>query len=173
MTVREANVTSPERAAEELLETIWAPDTWPEIPIPVNPIEIADSLDVKVYFAGLDEGVSGMLVKRVGRDAEIYINGGDSRNRQRFTCAHELGHYVKRMAIDGDGEWGFVDRRSALASQGTDRDEIYANRFAASLLMPKQTVLDMHDDFTVAVLAAKFGVSAEAMGFRLDSLSLR
>ncbi len=75
-----------------------------------------------------------MLVKRRGEDPEIYVHASDSLNRQRFTCAHELGHYVKRSAM-GDEEWEYVEHRALLASQGTDPEEVYANKFAAGLLM--------------------------------------
>jgi Zn-dependent peptidase ImmA (M78 family) len=50
-------------------------------------------------------------------------------------------------------------------------DEIFANKFAAALLMPKEEVERLeHDGLSPALLALKFGVSEEAMNFRLDNL---
>ena len=83
----------PERDAREILETVW------DSTLPVDPIYIARSLGVKVYNAPLSSGVSGMLEKTAAyADPEITLNMSDSRNRRRFTCAHELGHYVMRSS---------------------------------------------------------------------------
>jgi Zn-dependent peptidase ImmA (M78 family) len=158
---------NPERDAEQLLETIWDGKR-----LPVDPIQIARKLGVKVYTAGLDEGISGMLIKQLGEDPEIYVNSGDSRNRQRFTCAHELGHYVKHIAA-GEEEWEHIDYRDALTEEGTDPDEIYANKFAASLLMPRDEVKRLSKEYGPAALAYEFGVSADAMNFRLVNLKLK
>ena len=138
--------------------------------MPVDPIEIARRLGIKVYTAGLEDGVAGMLVKRPARDAEMYINGADSLNRQRFTAAHELGHYVKHVAA-GEDNWEHVDYRDTLSSKGTDPDEIFANQFAASLLMPRHEVERLEEKFkSPTALAYEFGVSADAMNFRLVNL---
>lgn len=138
--------------------------------MPVDPIEIARQLGIKVYTAGLEEGVAGMLVKRPARDPEMYINGADSLNRQRFTAAHELGHYVKHVAA-GEDNWEHVDYRDALSSKGTDPDEVFANQFAASLLMPRAEVERLEEKFkSPTALAYEFGVSPDAMSFRLVNL---
>lgn len=165
--------TDPERDAQELLNTVWLSDHGPRLPI--DPIYIARRLGILVYVTQLDPGVSGMLIKGAGYDdPEIHLNGADSRNRQRFTCAHELGHYVKRTAAGDDGEvWDYVDHRDALTSQGKDPDEIYANRFAANLLMPRDLVKELAERAGRATLAAQFGVSSDAMSFRLDNLGVR
>ncbi len=117
-------------------------------------------------------GVSGALRKSRGSDPEIYLNQDDSLNRQRFTCAHELGHYVRRTSA-GDLDYDFVDRRDELASVGRDPEEIYANQFAASLLMPEDLVTEEWRNGLAPVrLALKFGVSEDAMNYRLRNLTL-
>jgi Zn-dependent peptidase ImmA (M78 family) len=114
-----------------------------------------------------------MLVKRAGRDPEIYVNGNDSKNRRRFTCAHELGHYVMRTSVgELNEEWEFIDLRDPISAEGNKPDEIWANKFAAALLMPRELVEKLHGDLNLATLAYEFGVSTDAMGFRLDSLGL-
>ncbi len=163
---------NPEEDARQILTTVWAPGSdAQEIPLPVDPFIIAERLGVKAYSANLDRTVSGMLVKQPGEDPEIYVHASDSPNRQRFTCAHELGHYVKRSAT-GDAEWEYVEHRDLLTSQGSDPEEIYANQFAASLLMPRERVEELHKDLNTAALAYEFGVSAEAMYYRLVNLGL-
>jgi Zn-dependent peptidase ImmA (M78 family) len=171
---------NPESDARQILGTVWAPNA-PDasIPLPVNPFAIAQRLGIKAFTAGLDEGISGILVKRAGQDAEIYVHASDSPNRQRFTCAHELGHYVKRSAA-GDETWEYVEHRNLLTAQGTDTEEIYANQFAASLLMPEEAVRQLYAKLTeergatppAAALAFEFGVSADAMQYRLANLGL-
>lgn len=165
----------PERDAQELLEAVWLRER-DEIRLPVDPFAIALHLGIDVYTSAIDQDVSGMLVKAGPfEDPEIYLNQTDNRNRQRFTCAHELGHYVKRSATGDPNEtWQYVDRRDTLASMGTNPDEIYANKFAASLLMPADAVKRLMAEYgtNVAVLAAEFGVSADAMSFRLKNLGV-
>jgi Zn-dependent peptidase ImmA (M78 family) len=170
---------SAEDDARELLKTAWrsSADGGHLVELPVNPFEIAQALGIKAFSAALDGGVSGMLVKRAGEDAEIYVHAADSPSRQRFTCAHELGHYVKRSAA-GDTAWEYVERRDLLTSQGTDPDEIYANQFAAALLMPRECVEARYRELEnpslegAAALAVTFGVSADAMRYRLKNLEL-
>lgn len=160
---------SAERDAVGLLKTAWAPD-YPVLPGPVDPIYIAQGLGIQVFTGVLDAGVSGMLVKRPGVDPEIYLNRLDSRNRQRFTCAHELGHYVQRASTDDDN-WEYVDARGPTAARGTHPDEIYANQFAANLLMPREVVGRMvKAGMSAAEMAFQLGVSVEALKFRLMNL---
>jgi Zn-dependent peptidase ImmA (M78 family) len=167
-------VRTAERDAQEILNTVWTAGESTML-LPVDPISIAQRLGIKVYTANMDPGVSGSLVKRAGYDdPEINLNAGDSRNRQRFTCAHEIGHYVKRSAAGEDNEtWEYIDRRDSLTSTGRNPDEIYANQFAANLLMPTAHVKALRKQYGPASLAFEFGVSADAMNFRLDNLGLR
>jgi len=145
----------------------WASEG--RISLPINPYAIAESMGIKVYLTRLDPGTAGQLVKRRGQDPEIYLNESDSDNRQRFTCAHEIGHYVIHASGDDD-EWEYVDRRDAASSTGTRSQEVYANQFAAALLMPAHIVGKYAGEMSPQSLAAKFGVSLEAMNYRLANL---
>jgi Zn-dependent peptidase ImmA (M78 family) len=158
-----------ERDAQQILDAVWVSGRRP-----VDPFQIARSLGIRVYVdQGLEPDVAGMLVKQPGYDdPEIVLNANDSRNRQRFTCAHELGHYNKRSKSGDFGEWHFVDRRDSLSGQGSNPDEIYANQFAAALLMPAPWVRELADRYEVPALAFEFGVSADAMTYRLKNLGL-
>lgn len=166
--------TQVEKAAEDLLRTTWITDGGDvgDCPLPVDPFHIAERLGLQVYKRALGADVSGMLAKRPGRDPEVYINAGDSLNRQRFSCAHEIGHYSKRVTGRDDDSWGYIDRRGPASSEGTDPEEIYANQFAAALLMPEHKVRELHGDLDPAAMAVAFGVSLGAMKFRLDNLGL-
>jgi Zn-dependent peptidase ImmA (M78 family) len=162
---------SAARAATEVLDSYWWEPSEPyEWQVPVDPFAIASDLGVDVYVADLKPDVSGAIRRRRTGRPVIYIKRGDAHVRQRFTCAHELGHYKQRID-SGDAEFEFVDFRGTLASTGTHSDEIYANQFAAELLMPKDVVKTLKWQ-GVDGLAATFNVSSQAMGLRLRNLGL-
>jgi Zn-dependent peptidase ImmA (M78 family) len=99
----------------------------------------------------------------------ILINESDHENRKRFTCAHELGHYNRRK--DEEGEFHTIDLRSPLSSTGSDPEEIYANEFAASLLMPADDLkIFLQFGLSDEELAERFKVSREAMEYRIVNL---
>jgi Zn-dependent peptidase ImmA (M78 family) len=163
-----------EKDAERVLVTIWSPDASP-VRLPVDPVQIAKRLGIDTFETQLDPNVSGTLVKRAGRDPIILINDQDSNNRQRFSCAHELGHYVRRsnQMEEASEEFEYVDLRGPLAAQGSDQEEMYANRFGAALLMPAERVRAFKKaSLSVVEMQYAFGVSGDAMGNRLKSLNV-
>jgi Zn-dependent peptidase ImmA (M78 family) len=167
--------TTASREAERILETFWGWEGDREIPI--DPVRVARRLGIGVLEARLDQNVAGMLVKELGQDPSIYLNKTDSKNRKRFTCAHEIGHFTRRSeqspSLEAVEKYQYVDQRSHLASAGTDPDEIHANQFAAALLMPEKLVKKFHREGLGAVrMAYRFDVSAEAMRYRLQNLGL-
>ena len=159
---------NPSEDAVRLLKQVWL-DGWGNIKIPVDPIRIADQLGIRVYESAMDENVSGLLIKEADKDATIFLNEDDHVHRQRFTCAHEIGHFLRRT----DRAFQYVDKRDVFSSAGIDSEEIYANGFAAELLMPAESVTQFHErgmrDYEMAL---QFKVSLEAMRHRLNSLRL-
>jgi Zn-dependent peptidase ImmA (M78 family) len=138
---------------------------------PIEPVSIANELGVEVLEAPLDGNTLGALFISPEKDPRIVLNQGDSFNRQRFTCAHELGHYVRRSAESN--EYARVDLRDDRSSTGEDPEEIYANEFAACLLMPESEVRAFADlGLDDLEMALKFRVSREAMQFRMKNLGL-
>ncbi len=155
--------------AERLLRQTWQ-DEVGTIPIPVDPIRIAGRLGINVYEQVLNENLAGVLMREVGKDPMIVLNEADHPNRKRFTCAHEIGHWIRKT----DDEYRYFDKRDAFAAAGVDSEEMYANAFAASLLMPTAHVQDMYDQgFRDYEMALKFQVSLEAMRYRLVNLRLQ
>jgi Zn-dependent peptidase ImmA (M78 family) len=151
--------------AANLLHAAWGGG------IPVDPVRIAHTAGLQVLEAKLDENTLGALVKQPGKDPKILLNESDSENRRRFTCAHELGHFVRRS--EEADEYATVDLRSPLSTTGEDPEEVYANEFAASLLMPESEVrMFVELGMTDLEMAIRFKVSREAMQFRLKNLSL-
>lgn len=160
------------KAVEVITEHLVDDDGMLEIPI--DPIALAKQLGIPVsYSRGLEEGVSGVIVKEPDEPKpRIILNDRDGGNRQRFTAAHEVGHYFSRLE-DQDSKYGYVDSRDDLSSSGKDPNERWANQFAAELLMPAFAVRKFFaDGMSEARLAREFAVSEQAMHYRLRNLGL-
>ena len=137
-----------------------------ELPVPVE--RIAE--DMLGLAAAERDGlaVSGMLLPA---EREIYVNAEDAPARRRFTLAHEVGHWVCQCL---EGKGAPVMCRAEDVSESADRTlEREANVFAAELLMPEPAVrAEFQRAATVTELAGWFGVSEEAMSWRLYNLGL-
>jgi Zn-dependent peptidase ImmA (M78 family) len=165
VSIRNPEVRDAEGDAARILASVW------QRGFPVDPVVIANALGVEVKDATLRENIAGAIVKERGQDAVILVNAVDHPNRKRFTCAHELGHFV--MHERKPDSYEYVDLRDALASLGTDEHERYANSFAAALLMPESEVARLVDEGrSQTEMSYHFGVSQEAMYYRLKNLNL-
>ena len=136
-------------------------------------------VDVERFIDGLEDvgfrkteiakGVSGILIKDGARDFRILVNANESKERQRFTAAHELGHYFLHRDLLQTG--GRIEDRYILKAEGmSDEKEEEANQFAAAFLMPLDKVADAIRSGKTSVegLAKQFGVSVIAIGNRLQ-----
>lgn len=160
--------TNPREHARRVLDTFWRGRGFP-----VDPAKIANDMGLDVFITELPGKVSGALIKQKNQDPAIFLNGDDNKVRQRFSCGHELGHYIARQSDQSD-VYEYVDLRGEVASNGTHPDEIFANQFAAELLMPKDAVEKMcEQELPSYVMAHYFGVSDDAMKYRLKNLRLR
>jgi Zn-dependent peptidase ImmA (M78 family) len=148
-------------------------------PVPVT--EIANSLGAEVQLEPAADDLSGFLYRDRKRSrAIIGVNADHHPNRQKFTAAHELGHFLLHDFSDVHVDRQFkVWLRSETSSQGTDEEEKEANLFAAELLMPARFLerdirqigaFDLLDEEVIQKLAEEYGVSAQAMTFRLTYL---
>jgi Zn-dependent peptidase ImmA (M78 family) len=148
--------------------------------LPIDVESIINKHGIHIRHQPMEESVSGMLVVKDDR-ATIGINQSHHPNRQRFTLAHELGHYLlhrRSTQVFVDASTMFF--RDGVAAEGKDKFEIEANAFAAELLMPETVLLDLirhqsvdaFDDRAVKSLAVKFGVSVRALTIRLTTLGL-
>jgi Zn-dependent peptidase ImmA (M78 family) len=168
------SMVEAELDARELRARVWTKQGPAGFLLPVDPFEIALDLGIKVVTVhGLSPDISGMLTKEAGyEDPKISLSALDSRNRHRFTCAHELGHYTQLVRSGQAAPWEYVDGRHLLSPGVLEADEVYANHFAAELLMPRDLVVDRMTGSNAAALALDFGVAGDAMRFRLDNLGL-
>jgi Zn-dependent peptidase ImmA (M78 family) len=146
-------------------------------PVPVDAIARAVGLDVR--YAPTTDDVSGALIRN-GKSAVIAVNSAQHENRQRFTIAHEIGHFILHKQTMRHFDEDFrIDYRNAVSSEATQRSEIEANGFAASLLMPqnflrrdllRMDVDESDPDDAIQTLAVRYKVSRRAMELRLLNL---
>ena len=148
-------------------------------PVPVE--QLASRLGVQLRYEPFDGELSGMLSQEDGQ-ITVGVNALHPRSRQRFTVAHELGHLMlhgQHVRVHVDRHFRVLQRRDGRSSQAVDPIEIEANAFAAELLMPagmlkddlvKLDALDYEDEELVRQLADDYGVSLQAMIFRLTNL---
>jgi Zn-dependent peptidase ImmA (M78 family) len=166
------------RKIRELVATLLREANVNEAPVPVW--EIARRRGARIAVDSLEGDLSGFLF-RDSNQKVIGVNTHHASVRQNFTIAHELGHLLlhDQEQLHVDRAFPSVRLRDDVSSQGVDDAEKEANLFAAELLMPHEFVrrdvahhntLDLYDDNFVPQLAAKYGVSVQALMFRLQYL---
>jgi Zn-dependent peptidase ImmA (M78 family) len=132
---------------------------------------ISRDLGLRVYLEPLGPNIAGMLMNNPAKGGlsgfSIHINSSEHPNRQRFTHAHELAHFILHRDLI---ESGLVDD-TMYRSQLSDYYEVQANRMAADILMPIRLVKAYRiKNYSTETLAQLFGVSVQAMKIRLENI---
>ena len=139
--------------------------------IPVDVFGVIRDLGVPFSMKQMDKETSGWIERLPNGGYEIAINSEHHSNRKRFTAAHELGHYIYHRDLLGSGTAdtrAYRSENTRLPNNNiTPSHERQANSFAANLLMPREALINVRPDDDLMDLAARFGVSAEAMRIRL------
>jgi hypothetical protein len=141
---------------------------------PVDLRLLASEYGIRIHNAWLDAGVSGELVPLEDGRFQINVSEDDNPRRQRFTVAHELGHYFLHRHLIGTG----IGDDKAYRSTGVGRyhntaigprEETEANQFASNLLMPDHLIemLRRMGKTTPQQMADELQVSLPAMRVRL------
>ncbi|CCO22667.1 ImmA/IrrE family metallo-endopeptidase [Maridesulfovibrio hydrothermalis] len=153
--------------ARKLLQDYW------DGQLPVNPAQIAASLGIKVEksFGEITNNSGQPLSGEFSIEGELPViryNVTEASVRQRFTVAHELGHYVL-----GHGP-RHRDEAQNFSINNYDPFEVAANNFAAELLMPEDVLRHLigQGGETLKSLAEKFNVSTLAMQIRLKKIGI-
>lgn len=123
----------PPGEALELAKRYWTK-------VPVDVFSLARDLGLGPKFQRLPDEISG-LIKRVNDDQWlVVINEGHHRVRQRFTCAHEIGHFIFHRDLLADGVSDTLAYRADIAELPNPKiqrqQEWQANNFASNLLVP-------------------------------------
>jgi Zn-dependent peptidase ImmA (M78 family) len=131
---------------------------------------LARALGLDVVVATLPLNISG-LIKPDGNDGYvIHVNRFEPKDRQRFTIAHEIAHYLLHKDRISAGIVDSILYRSKLSS----RIEAEANKLAADIVMPSRLIVqdlanvpEYAENDRVGYMAEKFGVSKQAMSIRV------
>lgn len=139
---------------------------------PVKLAGLAGALGLEVFKSPLKPDVSGLIEPSDSAPSgfRIRINRHEMAERQRFTLAHEIAHYLLHRDKIGGGVVDNIMYRSNLSSTL----EVEANKLAADLIMPRALInkrlAELHNldtDDKITALAERFRVSQAAMRIRL------
>jgi len=128
-----------------------------------EPLEpIVERLGGKIIYQDINEWYgtnSGSIVIDGKDNFTIYVSNFTSPLRDRFTIAHELGHYILHSGI------GKIPMR--VPRSGKNQVEFEANCFAAAFLMPANIFSEkLKKTNDASILAAEFCVSRSAIEAR-------
>lgn len=163
--IKEPDYKAAEKKARQVLEenSIIQP--------PIIPSDIANNYGLMLLYADFSDQYSDVAGFLDIDKKTIFVNNNDAPNRQTFTIAHELGHWLlHREIIKKDSSKYSVFLRRPLDSKENDFMEKEANCFAANLLVPKEFLLKYKDIADTTTLAKIFIVSQEVIGFRMKRL---
>jgi Zn-dependent peptidase ImmA (M78 family) len=159
------NYTQSEQTASALLEKYKIDSPF----VDVFMIAKREGIEIKfVSFSGEYDRVAGFFDPET---MTIFVNKNEPTNRQTFTVAHELGHYLLQHTPDQYG----VLMRWPLPNQEKTCIEKEADVFAANLLVPRHMLVKAMKQYSLTedhadILAKMFGVSREMMTYRLKWL---
>lgn len=160
---------APAERAAELSSEHWSG-------FPINPWAIAARAGVRVRQSYTLPRYVGVIARPSATSPLIMlVNGNDHRRKQRFTVAHELGHYTKLKEQGGlSCRLGFIEDREDLSIlHATQAAEVDANQFAAELLMPASALMVWyHGDTPFETAQHLFDVPPHVLRDRYTSLGL-
>lgn len=114
--------------------------------VPISALKIAKKMDFDVKKGELDNNVNGIIAidTHIKNDFPseklILLNENNSDFHQNFAIAHALAHYIFDY-IDLDEPYYNTYYINGIC----DNVEKRANRFAAALLMPKNTFIEEYE----------------------------
>lgn len=152
----------PEDLARSLLRHLRV-----EQPVDLELVAFATGLSIRRESPTSFEGA---LTRIPGQAQGVVVVRRGSRGwgRERFTIAHEIGHYL----LPGHGSTVCSgDAGMVLRAYGGDEQEVAANRFAAELLLPAAEVVPLvqKQRLSVAIvksIAQKFSASLTVAAFQ-------
>jgi Zn-dependent peptidase ImmA (M78 family) len=121
-----------------------------------------------------EDDFSGFSLWHLEYGPSILLNASEPQGRRNFTLAHELAHLLYRHASS-------LCHIPLKLSEVHGNIEVKANQFAIELLLPETSAIG---DFgrrelsrtpsskELGQMAGKWGVSIQALGYRLENLGL-
>jgi Zn-dependent peptidase ImmA (M78 family) len=126
-------------------------------PILINEL-LTEIYGFKIVYLDIDSNISALVDLD---DHYIGINKNHHIHRQRFTLAHELGHFCLNHK-----ERKFTEY---VVTPGKERSilETEANEFSAELLIPLTLLKKLSRESNVSELCSYFQVSKEALFYQM------
>jgi len=153
-----------EKMAEKLLRKY--PHSKP--PIDVHAVAKGERLDIEVRH----DWPQGLKLHGLVQGRVIGVNGHEPWVRQRFTVAHEVGHFALGHRSDRR-DVPTLDQPDVDDSPYPAHLEQEANWFANALLVPKVLLAaSLLEHRTLPPLAAAFAVSQQVLTIALDRTKL-
>lgn len=135
---------------------------------PVEVGAIAKSFGISVLKSTMPGSISGEIRETDGI-VTIKVNRHDIKERQRFTIAHEIAHFLLHRDRLANGITDDVLYRSRL----TDDLERQANRLAADIIMPANLIQSAQSNLTALKPEDKLKKIAELAQVSLAAVKIR
>jgi Zn-dependent peptidase ImmA (M78 family) len=133
-----------------------------------NPFELARELGVTIIPHSDFKQLKGMYSVTKGKRF-IFLNSNLNSYKQRFVCAHELGHDQLHRVLASDNYY-----REFEIYDMTLRPEYEANVFAAELLLPDEDIIDLITlGYDNAQIAQALNSDTNLIGIKVSALSNR
>ena len=129
-------------------------------PVP-DLLEACAEVGLAVRYEPFDDDFDGVCVSDANNAVAVVNTTGRRGGRQRFTLAHELGHWV--LGHLNGGPCIDIDVTKEIG-----HDEQEANRFASEFLLPPVVVSDVQNAKQAVQFAYSYGLSKEAMAVALE-----
>jgi hypothetical protein len=142
--------------------------------VPVKLGALARDLGIEVFKSSLKPAISGLIEPSDSSPSgfRIRLNRHEVVERQRFTLAHEIAHFLLHRSEIGGGVVDDTLYRSALST----RKEVEANKLASRIIMPdhlvaneRRVVAHLPINEQIVRLAKLFRVSEPAMRIKLGA----
>lgn len=181
------NVYDVEKIERKALEQRRMKDLGLDTPIGDKIFDILEQQydSILFLFPLRSKNICGFTRKK-GEVTQVFINTNLSKSMQNFVCAHELYHVIETTEKDVDKFFvcSTDDISEEFSDTQEDIEELKANYFAASFLLPRQFVVDRfknielkkidEDDLVLEIIKIQyqFGVPYKTIVKRLREIEI-
>lgn len=178
------NVESSDMPGDAAPELTYSPGGSPDFykspELLLEELEITEPNEIDVEAIAYSQGAlviyeplqkcEAYTLSKDTNNAVIVVNDKSIRSRQRFSVAHELGHWMRDRNISA-----FCEKKSYTESWYGKGSETLANQYAKDLLLPRSMFAPLAKNLPVTFesvrkLAELFGTSLTATALRLTEL---
>jgi Zn-dependent peptidase ImmA (M78 family)/DNA-binding XRE family transcriptional regulator len=135
--------------------------------------QLEKELNISTFYIDAPKSISGAAIK-LKKLSFILINRDEVIGRQNFDLAHEAFHCLTWDAIPPE----HIEKAYSISNKKPKAEKL-ADAFASALLMPEKSIkkhIDKNtkdiDENTINNIANRFGVSSQALKWRLVTLRI-